>query len=256
MWPFLPKKCNCPTTPTNPNTNCNHNGLYAKDLVYQGVDIPCAEIYSGMDMSEVLQRLDYYVCGIGFTQQVLDIIQENPQEFNDFIVLVNGAINCETINACGPVPTTTTTSTTEVIVTTTTSTSDSNTTTTTTTNQLTTTTTTTNLITTTTTTVLEPTTTTTTTEIILTESLISSVSNMTDACPETVDTTCYVSNVGGLPGLQVVTTASVVYLDSLGTTTFIGDGDYYKIQVSGSSLFTSSTVDSFGVVGTIVSICP
>jgi len=73
-------------------------------------------------MSEVLQRLDYYVCGIGFTQQVLDIIQENPQEFNEFITLVNGAINCETINACGPVPTTTTTSTTEVIVTTTTTT--------------------------------------------------------------------------------------------------------------------------------------
>jgi len=81
-------------------------------------------------MSEVLQRLDYYVCGIGFTQQVLDIIQENPEEFNDFIVLVNGAINCETINACGPIPTTTTTSTS---LTTTTTTSSSTTTTTTTT---------------------------------------------------------------------------------------------------------------------------
>lgn len=132
MWPFFPKKCNCPETPTNPGTNCNHDGSFAKDLVYQGEDIPCAEIYSGMNISEVLQRMDYYLCGLEFTQQILNIIEENPQEFIEFIYLVNGAINCETINECGPVPTTTTTSSSSTSTSTTTTTPEPTTTTTTT----------------------------------------------------------------------------------------------------------------------------
>ncbi len=348
MWPFFPKKCNCPSTPTNPNINCNHEGLTASDLVYQGEDIPCAEIYSGMDMSEVLQRIDYYLCGLEFTQQVLNIIEENPQEFNEFITLVNGAINCETINDCGPVPTTTTTSSSSSTTTTTTTISeficfcifiegegcgstielpilgnapfqngrpvynftgdvngsvyydgsqwvfnntefspllqpldnsnyypigtssewgDVNVTglinsstsgpcpITTTTTSSTSTSTSTSSTTTSTTTVL-PTTTTTTTIIPLSESLISSISNVSDACLETLDITCYISNIGGGIGTETITVGSVVYLDNLATTPFIGNDDYYRIRVLSSSLSTSSTVDSLGVVGTIISVCP
>jgi hypothetical protein len=246
MWPFLPKKCNCPTTPTNPNTNCNHNGLYAKDLVYQGVDIPCAEIYSGMNMSEVLQRLDYYVCGIGFTQQVLDIIQENPQEFNEFITLVNGAINCETINACGPVPTTTTTSTTEVIVTTTTTVFP--TTTSTTTDELTTTTTTTlvPLTTTTTTSGLGPMTTTTTTtdDVITYESFRSSSSDSVNACSLELTEPTYIigfyskvsDNISGIPG-------------------FNGGLQYWKVKRNIDAIPASVLIDTNGNILSI-SFCP
>lgn len=111
MWPFFPKKCNCSETPTNPGKTCNESKLVGGDVIYQGPDVECAGIYNGMLVSEVLQQMDYYLCSLEFTQQVLDVIQDNPQEFNDFITLVNGVINCETINACGLTPTTTTSTT-------------------------------------------------------------------------------------------------------------------------------------------------
>lgn len=109
MWKYLNKDCNCNTTPTNPGVVCNHDGLKANELIYRGLDVACSGIYNGMTVAEVLQQIDYYLCSLEFTQQVLDIIQDNPQEFNDFIILVNGAINCETITSCGHPPSTTTT---------------------------------------------------------------------------------------------------------------------------------------------------
>lgn len=120
MWQYLPKSCNCNTTPTNPGVVCDHDKLKANDLVYRGEDVECAGVYNGMTVADVLQQIDYYICGLELTQTVLNIIEENPQEFNDFITLVNGAINCETISNCGNPPTTTTTTTLEPTTTTTT----------------------------------------------------------------------------------------------------------------------------------------
>lgn len=111
MWPFLPKECNCTETPNNPGTSCNHTGLTASDLIYEGVAGECSGITPGMTASDILQQLSYFLCSIELTQYLLDLIQENPEEYPEFIELVNGAINCETIYACGPVPTTTTTTT-------------------------------------------------------------------------------------------------------------------------------------------------
>ena len=122
MWKYLNKDCNCNTTPTNPGVVCNHDGLKANELIYRGLDVACSGIYNGMTVAEVLQQIDYYLCSLEFTQQVLDIIQDNPQEFNDFITLVNGAINCETITSCGNPPSTTTTTSTSSTTSTTTST--------------------------------------------------------------------------------------------------------------------------------------
>jgi hypothetical protein len=130
MWPFLPKKCNCTETPNNPGTSCNHSGLTASDLIYEGIAGECSGITPGMTASEILQQLSYFLCSIELTQYILDLIQDNPEEYPEFIELVNGVISCETIDACGPVPTTTTTTTT-VEPTTTTTTSSSSTTTTT-----------------------------------------------------------------------------------------------------------------------------
>lgn len=142
MWPFLPKKCNCTETPNNPGTSCNHSGLTASDLIYEGIAGGCSGITPGMTASEILQQLSYFLCSIELTQYILDLIQENPEEYPEFIELVNGAINCETIYTCGPVPTTTTTTTVEPTTTTTTSSSSSTTTTTSSTSSTTTTTTT------------------------------------------------------------------------------------------------------------------
>lgn len=122
MWKYLNKDCNCNTTPTNPGVVCNHDGLKANELIYRGLDVACSGIYNGMTVAEVLQQIDYYLCSLEFTQQVLDIIQDNPQEFNDFITLVNGAINCETITSCGNPPSTTTTTSSSSTTSTTTST--------------------------------------------------------------------------------------------------------------------------------------
>lgn len=108
MWKYLNKDCNCNTTPTNPGVVCNHNGPTTNDYSYQGQDVECSGIYQGMSVSHVLQHIDNYICGIELTQQVLNIIQNNIQEFNTFIELVNEMISCETINKCITTTTTTT----------------------------------------------------------------------------------------------------------------------------------------------------
>lgn len=164
MWPLIPKKCKCVNTGTNTSVNatCNHCGLTTNDIEYVGENLECTGINNGDSISVALQKLDYFICGIGLTQQILNELQYNSVEYPEFITLVNGSIDCETINDCGDPPTTTTTTT--IIPTTTTTTTIEPTTTTTTTAEPTTTTTTTTLTpTTTTTTTIEPTTTTTTT---------------------------------------------------------------------------------------------
>lgn len=136
MWKFLPSDCNCNETPTNPNSSvCNHDGLTTDDLVYDGENLSCSGISNQDNISVAFQELDYFICGIELTQHILDLIQNNPQEYSELITIINGAINCETILACGPPPpstTTTTSSSTSTSTSTTTSTSSSTTTTTTT----------------------------------------------------------------------------------------------------------------------------
>lgn len=136
MWKFLPSDCNCNETPTNPNSSvCNHDGLTTDDLVYDGENLSCSGISNQDNISVAFQELDYFICGIELTQHILTLIQNNPQEYSELIAIINGAINCETILACGPPPpstTTTTSSSTSTSTSTTTSTSSSTTTTTTT----------------------------------------------------------------------------------------------------------------------------
>jgi hypothetical protein len=326
MWPFLPKKCNCPETPTNTGTSCDHSGLTTNDLIYHGADGVCSNVTTGMTSSEVFQQLDYFICSIELTQHILNLIQENPSLFPDFITLVNGAINCDTIIACGPPPTTTTTSSstsTTSTSTSTTSTSTSSTTTTTTTvaqacyvynltatidnaswtatqcyggitsgilpfvgnifttpciintslvlngitavetpfncstttttsstSSTTTTTSTSTSSTTTTTTTAEPTTTTTTTTIALQEALISSSSDIADACGLPLGPTCWVSGTGD------ISIGDFVYTDALGTTPFIGDGDYYRIQILIYPNTHSAQITGGGEIVGTPSVCP
>ena len=104
MWPFLPKKCDCPNTPTNPGTSCDHSGLTTNDLIYNGPNGVCSNVTTEMTVTEAFQQLDYFLCSVAFTQYLLNLIQNNPNLFPNFIALVNGAINCSTIIACGPPP--------------------------------------------------------------------------------------------------------------------------------------------------------
>ena len=100
------------------------------------------------------------------------------------------------------------------------------------------------------------TTTPTPTPITLYGGTISSSSDPTDGCLLTTSIPVYVSNIVGTIGNETVSTSSVIYMDSGGTTPFIGDGDYYKIKITGSSIFTSSQVDGSGNAGSLISICP
>ena len=95
-----------------------------------------------------------------------------------------------------------------------------------------------------------------TTPILLYSASISLGSHPTDACGLITSPGVYVSNIGGTIGNETVSTSSVIYTDSGGTTPFIGDGDYYKIKITGSSIFTSSQVDGSGNAGSLISICP
>jgi hypothetical protein len=108
MWPFLPKKCDCDETPTNPATPCNENLQVASDYVYDGEDLPCIGVKHGDDLTTAIQEIDYHLCSRAFTEYVLTYIENNIEVFPEFIELVNGAINCETIQACGPSTSTTT----------------------------------------------------------------------------------------------------------------------------------------------------
>jgi hypothetical protein len=100
------------------------------------------------------------------------------------------------------------------------------------------------------------TTTTTTTTSGLTQGLISSTSHPTDACSETLDTTCWISNIGGFPGNEVISTSSIVYADSGGTSVFVGDSNFYHVQIDFSSVSTSCQIGTFGDVLSTISICP
>lgn len=111
-------------------------------------------------------------------------------------------------------------------------------------------------ITTTTTTTTQSPTTTTTTTSGLTQGLISSKSDPTDACSETLDNTCWISNIGGFPGNEVISTSSIVYMNSGGTSVFIGDSGFYHVQIDSSSVSTSCQIGTFGDVLSAISICP
>lgn len=111
MWPFLPKKCDCSETPTNPGTSCDHSGLTTNDLVYDGADGVCSHVTTGMTATEAFQQLDYFICSIQLTQYILDLIQNNIEDYPDFVTLVNETLLCETVIACGPTPPPTTTTT-------------------------------------------------------------------------------------------------------------------------------------------------
>jgi hypothetical protein len=76
--------------------------------------------------------------------------------------------------------------------------------------------------------------------------LISNTSQVdpSDSCNLlTLDNTVYIQqqNTG------FITVGDIVYIDSLVTSPFMGDGNYYKIKASNTNTYTAQ-VDSFGVI--------
>jgi len=104
--------------------------------------------------------------------------------------------------------------------------------------------------------VINPTTTTTSTTIASKTGLISSTSHSTDACPLTPSVSVWITNPTGTGASQRVSTSSVIYTDAGLNTLFNGDGNYYRVIMTGSSIYTSSPVYGNGAVGSPISICP
>lgn len=83
------------------------------------------------------------------------------------------------------------------------------------------------------------------------EGLISPTSDATDACPLSMTTSCWITGTGDLNA------GDVVYTDAAMTTLFVGDGNYYHIQLLVYPNSYSAIVDSNGVIqSTGFTICP
>lgn len=127
MWPVLPKDCNCTETASNPGAVCN--ALYTSNqFFYNGINSICNDLQNGDDLSVAIQKLENFLCSIEVTQVFLTYLEENIEEFPEFITLVNSALTCQTITNCF-IPTTTTTTSSSTTTTTSTSTSTTTTTT-------------------------------------------------------------------------------------------------------------------------------
>lgn len=83
------------------------------------------------------------------------------------------------------------------------------------------------------------------------EGIISATSDATDACPLSMTISCWISGTGE------PNAGDVVYTDAGMTTTFSGDGNYYKFKLLTSSITYSAIINSFGVIeSTGFTICP
>jgi hypothetical protein len=85
-------------------------------------------------------------------------------------------------------------------------------------------------------------------------SLRSTSSNPSDACPLTLNIPVWIQTVstGDFPVL-----GDRVFTDSGGTTPFIGDNDYWRLQFQiDPNNGVSATVDSNGYIGGPIGICP
>lgn len=104
---------------------------------------------------------------------------------------------------------------------------------------------------TTTTTSSSTTTTTTTSGPVLQIGNISSTSHVSDACAETLNTAIWIDTQNN----DVVTLGDIIYTDSGGTTEFVGDTNYYRIEITAGTGTSSATVSAVGVVGGTINLC-
>jgi hypothetical protein len=91
--------------------------------------------------------------------------------------------------------------------------------------------------------------------ITLYSGLVSTFSDVLDGCFLLLDQTVYISNVAGISPNYTISVSSIIYTDSGGGTPFVGDGDFYRTQIDGSGVTTSSRINGSGNVTGPISIC-
>jgi len=239
---------------------------------YDSTPLPCTNVNTCDGLNDILSKFDAVICDV---KANVDILTEEIITLTEDVMVITEDITniYSQLNVCCPtttttttvvptttttttiVPTTTTTSSSTSSTTTSTTSTSSSTTSTSTTATPTTTTTSSSTSTSTSTTTIAPTTTTTTTPSGLRQGSISSTSHPTDACSEILDTGCWISNTAGIPGSETVSVSSVVYTNPGGTIPFVGDGDFYHIEIDFSSASTNCQVNGTGNVDSAIGIC-
>jgi hypothetical protein len=96
------------------------------------------------------------------------------------------------------------------------------------------------------------TTTTTTAAPTLVPATISSVSDVSNGCGETLDSICWVyTSTAPIPY-----PGDLVYMDAMGTTLLVGTGQYYHLQFTGDPISYSTPVDNVGAISGLSTACP
>jgi hypothetical protein len=109
MIPFIYCDCNGNCYPSNPGNNNNCKCKPAKEVFYSGTPLLCSGINPKDTIDVALQKIDSKLCGVALVNNVFTAILSNPTLYQEFVDLVNGAIECQTIIDCLPTTTTTTT---------------------------------------------------------------------------------------------------------------------------------------------------
>jgi len=107
---------NCNNNNTNP---CNKKES-TDNIAYVGPNLSCTGVETCDTLTQAIEKINNFICSEAMVQQVIINITNNVEIYNLFVEIVNVAVSCETIWACGLPPTTTTTTTNEPTTTTTT----------------------------------------------------------------------------------------------------------------------------------------
>jgi hypothetical protein len=101
-------------------SNCNNNGTNpcnkkesTDNINYVGPNLSCTGVETCDTLTQAIEKINNFICSEAMVQQVITNITNNIEIYNQFVEIVNVAVSCETIWACGLPPTTTTTTTSE-----------------------------------------------------------------------------------------------------------------------------------------------
>lgn len=98
MFKFLKKFCKKKNTVVG--KTCDNVEFNTNEFSYQGPTLTCLNIPQGTPLTEVFQMIDNYLCSTEFTIEILNYIENNIEENTEFVEIINGLINCETILEC------------------------------------------------------------------------------------------------------------------------------------------------------------
>ena len=90
-----------------PFSQCAPN-ISSGNIYYSGPNLPCSGIINKDSITTAIQKIDAQLCGENLVNNVFSAILNDADLYQQFVELVNGAIDCTTIQNCLTTTTTTT----------------------------------------------------------------------------------------------------------------------------------------------------